>query len=72
MVTPRAALVLIIANVHSETGVGQVAGFHFFIIFLFFFFFSVPRALVVGLFALILAQLNCAFYEAGNSYLQFS
>ena len=53
---------------------GPVAGFHFFIIIIIiiFFFFSVPRALVVGLFASILVQLNCAFYEEGNSYLRLS
>ena len=37
---------------------GQVAGFH-----------PAPRALMVGLFASILAKLNCAIYKAGNSYL---
>ena len=52
-----------------DTANGQVAGFHFIIAIIFFF---VPRALVVGLFSLILVQLNCAFYEAGNSYFRLS
>ena len=34
--------------------------------FIIIFFFSAPRALMVGLFVMILAQLNHAYYEAGN------